>query len=676
MLEKALIEQACIKENIVRENYFSTTYRVKLKISLKSKRTKKQWWDITRTAIPFDPERETVLMRRFSISEDDLVKFYRSFAQCFKVYNDFRKTLQVNETLRNHISFVEEYQEERKDAGARVFYTITQAAHPLTDSKYIHDNEVTLKAILEIGKQLIATAIIFDKIGGHINGIDLDMLTVDEEGHILLDSFVYASSPDASSVDYPASIPQNAGDCVIRDHEPSLQADIHAICAVMWALLSEQHFSTLPDTEEPLGAAPETLREFLEKGLNYEGDKEMVKELDHLLQQISDDELANQTFRFVPLPSEEQLLAACSSMNGEADNVVGDALTAAVLAAAADKKGSLDAKGDPEADNQALLDNLSGKTDAATGAGSTDADVKGLPSAPDPSQATKNPNIKKVPKKIDDGKKKKLNRKQLLVPIGAGAVVLALVGGVLFANPDSLKQTPITDSADAESSFVNGSAPDDGEESHFSSIEKEDEEEDGENSVPSSSTYSSDDEDEDESTDSDSSSESSSATSSSSDSGSSGAASTSSTSSGSSSGGSSATTSRSSGSSPTRSTSSTPSRTSSSSTTTSRPKTSTSTNASGSRNPSSSSASSNEETEDTTPVVKPPEQLSVSPASVNITVGENAIITPTMTCMYSSDSSSVATVENGRVVGVGVGSCTITAKGVDGQLFNIAVTVR
>lgn len=72
------------------------------------------------------------------------------------------------------------------------------------------------------------------------------------------------------------------------------------------------------------------------------------------------------------------------------------------------------------------------------------------------------------------------------------------------------------------------------------------------------------------------------------------------------------------------------------------------------------------------------EEFTVTPAALTLAVGEMFDLKPSMSCTWSCDNPAVATIggAQGRTVtALSAGSCTITARSSDGQIFYITVSV-
>ena len=722
------LKKLCNTSTLDYQDFMSKSYRVKVK----TKENQTEEKNIRILSIPFDKDKEKVVFNMLGVEEDKANAFYTNLAIRIQNTREIHSKLKNKATLVTHIVFDEESLNESISKSEHNIYCVRTPVSPATQSLYINDNKTHLGAILRIGANLVEAAFLLANEGYHIGSASLDNIVVDARNNILIDSLLFSDKESNKDSFLTQIFPKNTHESVFATGNLSFKTDVYAIIAMLWNILSGKSGSDQPDLTVKPGYAPENVVSLLEKGLAQNVDENYIKELYDATAEIENDSKKNVFFTLGEPPQKKS--KGKSKKDGkegkgkEPEKNIAPAAAAAAGAASiltlpnsgeSTPKGK-DTKGKPsdpapeseqaepkeeEPENENTPEPETGKkkspfsklknrkegkekknkdgkkgkkdnTAAITPDGQNDA-----PQVPEGAQ------VQKVFKKKDDGKGKKkfslddLKKKQVLLPTLAGILVVAIVAGNLWATPDAMEE-PVAE--DEESSFVTVDSRDndDDDDTHYSTIEKADEEDEDDSSVPSSSTYSGDDDEDDSSsssTDSDSSSSSSSSGSSGSSGASSGSTSSGNTSSSSGSGSSSGTTS---------STSSSSSNRGSSSTSTYRPSTSNSNSSSSgsSSKPSTSKPATSTTTTTTTPsttqpsepakpVVKPNTTLSVTPNTATIKVGESVEITPTMTCVFSSDSAHVAVVEDGRIIGKGAGTCTVTAKGLDGQTYNISVTV-
>ena len=68
------LKKLCSDANVIKETYYGSSHRASFTLN-----GEKSEWDIFHIGIPFSPQKEAELMRRFGLERDDLASFYGNF---------------------------------------------------------------------------------------------------------------------------------------------------------------------------------------------------------------------------------------------------------------------------------------------------------------------------------------------------------------------------------------------------------------------------------------------------------------------------------------------------------------------------------------------------------------------------------------------------------------------
>ena len=81
------LKKLCSDANVIKETYYGSSHRASFTLN-----GEKSEWDIFHIGIPFSPQKEAELMRRFGLERDDLASFYGNFekadTKCAAKWND------------------------------------------------------------------------------------------------------------------------------------------------------------------------------------------------------------------------------------------------------------------------------------------------------------------------------------------------------------------------------------------------------------------------------------------------------------------------------------------------------------------------------------------------------------------------------------------------------------
>lgn len=669
------IKELCSMTKEIRTDLFSQTYRINYGFEAEPNVK-----DIQVFSIPLQKQTEDRLFSRIGVSSKQHSQFYNNFATALKKDASKYKIItqsDQSEAFRDHVLVFDTIQRERLSNTEMKFYYVSKVTNRLTDSSFIENESIHLSAVFKIWKNLLETIDLISGVDLHLGTIELDDIFVDENDNPLVRLPVKVCFTGDT---FKKLLPANVHTSILEGGVFTKDTDFYAVNSLIYSLLNG---SLTPITYAP-NVKPGYLEDRLSSLFSIADTKDVIASLNSEIAALAD---SPDKDIVIPLDSENDsddieeklsaipLTVAVNAPQGQESEQTPSSLPSEPLQAGVPSDTETDGESDQESKPEE--EQKEKKSPLSKFASKLPGKKKGKEEESDEESANIPPEgqpLKQViSRKGGNDKKSKLDvlkNKKIVMLALAGILLLVFAFTQLMPSTDPTEgMTSATD--DNESTFVVADQNDSSEGSHYSAIEKEDDSEN--DTTPSSSTYSEDDEDTssdedktDEDTEED---EDTSSTSSSSSSGSSSGSSSSSSSNGS--GSSSSTSNRSSSSSGSSSGTSTYRPTASSS------NTSNSSSSSSARKPTTSTAASTTQTtsEPEKPVVKPVSTLTVSPNSLDMRVGDSVAITPTMTCSFLSDSASVAVVDGGKVVAKGAGSCTITAKGIDGQTYNISVNV-
>lgn len=669
------IKELCSMTKEIRTDLFSQTYRINY-----GSEAEPNVKDIQVFSIPLQKQTEDRLFSRIGVSSKQHSQFYNNFATALKKDASKYKIItqsDQSEAFRDHVLVFDTIQRERLSNTEMKFYYVSKVTNRLTDSSFIENESIHLSAVFKIWKNLLETIDLISGVDLHLGTIELDDIFVDENDNPLVRLPVKICFTGDT---FKQLLPANVHTSILEGGVFTKDTDFYAVNSLIYSLLNG---SLTPITYAP-NVKPGYLEDRLSSLFSIADTKDVIASLNSEIAALAD---SPDKDIVIPLDSENDsddieeklsaipLTVAVNAPQGQESEQTPSSLPSEPLQAGVpsdtETDGERDQESKPEEEQKEKKSPLSKFASKLPGKKKGKKEESDEESANIPPEGQ--PLKQVISRKGGNDKKSKLDvlkNKKIVMLALAGILLLVFAFTQLMPSTDPTEgMTSATD--DNESTFVVADQNDSSEGSHYSAIEKEDDSEN--DTTPSSSTYSEDDEDTssdedktDEDTEED---EDTSSTSSSSSSGSSSGSSSSSSSNGS--GSSSSTSNRSSSSSGSSSGTSTYRPTASSS------NTSNSSSSSSARKPTTSTAASTTQTtsEPEKPVVKPVSTLTVSPNSLDMRVGDSVAITPTMTCSFLSDSASVAVVDGGKVVAKGAGSCTITAKGIDGQTYNISVNV-
>ena len=143
------IKLLCTESNKVKDTYYGSIHRANFSIN-----GEKGEWDILQISIPFSPQKEAELMRRFELDRNDLPEFYGYFEKAVVRHSSL--VHELNETgitaiAKSIVSYkTVKYYPRLSGDGTQIgqdFYFITEPMDCFVGSDIIQNNGAYLKEI-------------------------------------------------------------------------------------------------------------------------------------------------------------------------------------------------------------------------------------------------------------------------------------------------------------------------------------------------------------------------------------------------------------------------------------------------------------------------------------------------------------------------------------------------
>lgn len=317
MIKEDPLAKICTPNRLIRETYYSSTYRAKFSINKTF-----QYWDVTRISIPFSDNKEKELLDRLGLLESDkefLISFYELFARHIKTGWEITKELYKSGNSDAAQSFPElVYNKIYKDDenGNIEIYTATDSLDPLIGSKYISDSSVSLLNLLQLAARFTVTLQKLAESGIHIGALDLDSIGLtlreneDDKTFIRFSSLLYGTSDNIASSKLPClpSIPGSVPQGVLDNTEPiTIGTDAYNLCGIIWSVCNGEHYTTPADFSRIPRNIPESLIDLLASGCKIKGnDANALKQLRNgffaLIKDVQKGKIENITIKFNPVP--------------------------------------------------------------------------------------------------------------------------------------------------------------------------------------------------------------------------------------------------------------------------------------------------------------------------------------------------------------------------------------
>ena len=273
MSEASELKKLCQSGNIVRHNYYSTTYRAAF--SLNGGKT--QDWDIQYIRIPFDTVQEKKLKARFSLADEELPLFYNRFlveVRQHLIALEKLKELGDDAKIGTCTLFCESRKLEKTPSGQYDIYIITEPVSALVGGNIISDSGARKSEILQIGIRLLQSVKNYNDKGYSTGTVDLDSMVVENingKQYIKNNSFLASSFQHSEAGRFTPDLTTHMPDNIASgDVKPSYDGDIYAVCSLLWTMLSGNHFTQKPDlSRKPIycsDAMAEVLRQAMDNG--------------------------------------------------------------------------------------------------------------------------------------------------------------------------------------------------------------------------------------------------------------------------------------------------------------------------------------------------------------------------------------------------------------------------
>ena len=243
------LKQLCTESNKIKETYYGSIHRASFSIN-----GEKGMWDILQISIPFSPQKEAELMRRFEISRNELPEFYGYFEKAVVRHSSLVHELNEIEIPAIGKSIVSyktvKYFPRLSGDGSQIgqdFYFITEPMDCFVGSDIIQQNGAYLKDINNLAIRLLQTAKAFNDNGYSIGAVDLDScFYAEDEGkkYLKLGYCFYSSGPDTAPEGYMRDVsPMISEHLVSGEVKQNLDTDVRMICALIWNLLDGRHYT-------------------------------------------------------------------------------------------------------------------------------------------------------------------------------------------------------------------------------------------------------------------------------------------------------------------------------------------------------------------------------------------------------------------------------------------------
>ncbi len=317
------LQQLCVPEQKVRETYFSETFRQKMMLG-----GEEGVWDITHITIPFAPEKEDALVQRFGLtSVEELESFYILLGNRIKAEQAMLTKVGdpgcgtnltdsfVSYRLRR--AFTGEYEDD--PAWAREYFLVSEPMNPIFGSAYIREKDsISQSELVSLALRLIRMLHELHRcgLGVHVGAFDLDTLCEAQNGghdpaakrRLVNTSLLYGAT-DAELAQL-ATVPGTAHKTVRDGGAQTLDTDLYALGAFLWALSSGSDWAAEPDLNETPKYAPAALVDIMKLCLEGGGETALrnvhtsLRDLDRTLR--NDPEAQCLMIPLVPPPRMEE----------------------------------------------------------------------------------------------------------------------------------------------------------------------------------------------------------------------------------------------------------------------------------------------------------------------------------------------------------------------------------
>ncbi len=273
------LKPLCTENNVVHETYYGRIHRAQFKVGGEVKA-----WDIMHIEIPFNPQKEAELMRRFGLERDDLGEFYKHFSQA--VINHVRvnkaallkdENGQVAKSVvrYNAVRTFKRFDKEGHPEGTDIYF-ISEPMEPFTKSDMFALDKLTVKSIDQIALRLMQTLKTMNDRGLTLGGIDLDSYYLVDDpasGKKFLKAgyFFYGSADGLGADEYTQDIaPFISENIASNTNAQNRQSDMYMLCKLLWGLYSGCHYTVPGDLSKAPVYASQEISDALYAGLTYD----------------------------------------------------------------------------------------------------------------------------------------------------------------------------------------------------------------------------------------------------------------------------------------------------------------------------------------------------------------------------------------------------------------------
>lgn len=238
------IQELCSTAQVVRENYYSTTYRCYLQLNSNEASD----WDVQHIRIPFTKDKEAAIQKRFGFGRDELNAYYAEFL------NEVRNSIMVVEELRKaEHPGIEDcvlfhkaryYAQDPKD-GHFDIYIIYPPAEQFLQEGRISELGSTTTMVIQTAYRLLQFTKKINDAGYSIGTIDVDSLLLQQKDDksMLKLSFLPVAAHSGSIIhatpDFAVHMPAEVTD---GKEGVSFDNDLSAIYDLTFTMLAGYHF--------------------------------------------------------------------------------------------------------------------------------------------------------------------------------------------------------------------------------------------------------------------------------------------------------------------------------------------------------------------------------------------------------------------------------------------------
>lgn len=247
--ESEALKRLCTDENRIKDTYYGSIYRASFTLL-----GEKADWDIFHIGIPFDPQKEAELLRRFGLERDELPGFYGNFEKAVVRHIKITKSLNTLSIPAIQKSLVEyksvQYFPRKNKEGRQVgqdFYFISKPMESFVGTDIIKANGAYLLDINNLLIRLLQTAKSCNENGFSLGAIDLDscFYASDDSGKkfLKLAYGYYSESDNVHPEAYTEDVRHFIDEELLDGAKQSLDSDVRMICAYIWTMLDGRHYT-------------------------------------------------------------------------------------------------------------------------------------------------------------------------------------------------------------------------------------------------------------------------------------------------------------------------------------------------------------------------------------------------------------------------------------------------